>query len=164
LVCGSGELHDQKSGTWVRTARELGFPCAKRGQLEEVHVANFSGVARCARYYRKAISSGFVKHTIAGLCNDLRSLRDYQMACLDVCDFSLSLGIDRHQIATVSSNLLIGLSNSRLPLCYHGLFVGYSSVISAQRAQLSHHVLWWYSRQISSRAVQVTSIKAAPTL
>jgi hypothetical protein len=90
-----------------------------------VHVANFSGVARCARYCRKVISSGLVKHAIAGLCNDLHSLRDYQMARVDVCDFSVSLGIDRHQIATVSSNLVAGRSNLRAypSVTYHGLFV-----------------------------------------
>jgi hypothetical protein len=66
------------------------------------------------------------------------------MACLDVCDFSLSLGIDRHQIATVSSNLLVGRSNLR---AYPSVIKGdllRVSVIFAQRAQLSHHVLLWY--------------------
>ena len=94
-------------GNWV--SRVL-----KGGQLEEVHVANFSGVARCARYCRKLIGSVSMKHTIAGLCNDLHGLRDYQMARVDVCDFSVSLGIDIHQIATNSFKSIVG----RIPLCY----------------------------------------------
>lgn len=94
-------------GNWV--SRVL-----KGGQLEEVHVANFSGVARCARYCRKLIGSEFMKHAIAGFCNDLHSLRDFQMARVDVCDFSVSLGIDRHQIATNSFKSIVG----RIPLCY----------------------------------------------
>jgi hypothetical protein len=69
-----------------------------------------------------------VKHTIAGLCNDLHGLQHYQMARVDVRDFSLSLGIDRHQVATDSFNLVVELSK----LCvYPSVIKGYLFRITA---------------------------------